>query len=305
MKAILSGLRAALLDRGPLAALPEAVWKRTGALNTWGTNAIEGNTLDRADVERLLLEEHVAAGAPLRDVLETTQHDRVFRAMAQRLDTPLSVRLARGFHDEVFRHVKPHAGAWRLIRVGIQGTTFVPPRAEEVPLVLDEWEREYHQRDLRDEDAFALGAWMHWRFEAIHPFQDGNGRVGRLLLNFHFLKHSWPAVHVVPSDKAAYVAGLEAGHGGDLAPLRSFLEATMSRSLLDLLDQVGTKRDELTPFAQLATKGPYDAKYLALRASQGALPALKQGKAWRTSERALQLYIRHHGRDDVSDARRR
>lgn len=296
MQSILDGLRAALLDRGPLAALPESVWKRTAALNTWGTNAIEGNTLDRSDVERLLLEEHVAAGAPLRDVLETTQHDRAFRGLLQRLETPLSVRLARALHGDVFRHVKPHAGAWRMIRVGIMGTAFVPPRPEEVPILLDEWEREYHHRDLRGDETFALASWMHWRFEAIHPFQDGNGRVGRLLLNFHFLKRNWPPLHVTPIDKSAYTAGLEAGHSGDLGPLTRFLQHAMARSLLDLLDQVGTREDELKPLLEFARGGPYDAKYLALRASQGALPAVKVGKAWRTSARSLSLYGRALGR---------
>lgn len=296
MNSILEGLRGALLDRTPLAALPEAVWKRTSALNTWGTNAIEGNTLGREQVERLLLEEHVAAGAPLRDVLETTQHDIAFRALTRRLEEPLTARMALGFHAEVFRGVKPHAGTWRLIRVGIGGTRFVPPRPEEVPVLMEAWEREYHDRDLRGEAALALAAWMHWRFETIHPFQDGNGRVGRLLLNFHLLKHNWPPLHVTPADKAPYVAGLEAGHAGDLRALEEFLGRALARSLLDLLDQVGTAEDELRPLAELERDGPYDAKYLALRASQGALPALKQGKAWRTSRRAVGLYAREVGR---------
>lgn len=293
---ILLALRDALLARGPLAALPEAVWKRTSALNTWGTNAIEGNTLARSEVERLLLEEHVVAGAPLRDVLETTQHDRAFRGLLRRLDEPLTAAMAKGLHGEVFRAVKPHAGTWRLVRVAIQGTRYVPPRPEEVPLLIDQWERDYHQRDLRGEPALDLAAWMHWRFEAIHPFQDGNGRVGRLLLGFHLLKHNWPPLHVTPPDKAAYVAGLEAGHRGDLGPLRAFLAQALGRSILDLLDQVGTKEDELRPLAALAKGGPYDAKYLALRCSQGALPAVKEGREWRTSPRAIGLYAREVGR---------
>ena len=53
---IIGTLRMQLLTRAPLDATPEGVWKRTGALNTWGTNAIEGNTLSWADVEKLLLE---------------------------------------------------------------------------------------------------------------------------------------------------------------------------------------------------------------------------------------------------------
>lgn len=290
---ILSALRHALLARGPLEHLPEPVWKRASAFNTWGTNAIEGNTLARPDVERLLLEEHVAAGSPLRDVLETTQHDHAFRRLPRRLAEPLTARMALDLHEEVFHRVKPHAGTWRLVRVGIAGTAFVPPRPEEVPIHVDAWEREYHQRDLRGEDALDLAAWMHQRFESIHPFLDGNGRVGRLLLNFHLLKHNWPPLHLTPDDKDRYVAAIESGHSEDLAPLRRLFAEAIARSALDLLDQVGSVEDELRPLSELARESGHSAKYLALRASQGALPALKSGRAWRTSRRAIRLYAEH------------
>src|SRR5437773_6225283 len=71
---ILGPLRAELLTRSALDSLPEGVWKRTGALNTWGTNAIEGNTLSRTDVERILLEQKSVGNRHLSDVLETIQH---------------------------------------------------------------------------------------------------------------------------------------------------------------------------------------------------------------------------------------
>src|SRR5207253_1312168 len=70
-KDILVTLREQLLTRTALESIPEGVWKRTGALNTWGTNAIEGNTLSRADVERILLEQKSVGNRPLSDVMET------------------------------------------------------------------------------------------------------------------------------------------------------------------------------------------------------------------------------------------
>jgi hypothetical protein len=59
---------------------------------------------------------------------------------------------------------------------------------------------------------------------------------------------------------------------------------------LDLLDQVGTREDELKPLKKIATKSPYSAKYLGLRAGQGRLPALKVSGDWHTSERAIRVY---------------
>src|SRR2546428_548972 len=125
---------------------------------------------------------------------------------------------------------------------------------------------------------------------------DGTGRVGRLLLNLHFLKHSWPPVHVLPADRLRYLRCLDRAHAEGLTDLVSFLREAMARSLLDLLDQVGTREDELKPLKVLATRGSYSAKYLSLRAGQGVLPALKIGGDWRTSPRAHRLYSELVGR---------
>ena len=103
------------------------------------------------------------------------------------------------------------------------------------------------------------------------------GDSGRLLLNLHFLRHNWPPVHVLPLDRERYLRALDRGEDGNLSDLTEFLRVAMSRSLLDLLDQVGTKEDELKPLRKFGSKATYTAKYLALRANQGKLPALKVG----------------------------
>lgn len=294
-KHILEDLRSALLTRGPLQSMPESVWKRTGALNTWGTNAIEGNTLTWEDVEKLLIERKGVADRPVPDILETIHHEEAFRGLLKRLDAPIRIVTALELHDEVFKGIKPDAGQWRRVSVSIGGSKHRPPRPEQVVPEMAHWEREYSDRDLAGEEVFTLGAWMHHRFEAIHPFSDGNGRIGRLLLNLHLLKHNWPPVHILPPDRDRYMRCMEAAHGEGAGMLEGFLLECMARSLLDILDQVGTKQDALGPLKVLAKGGPYSPKYLALRASQGVLPALKVGGAWRTSERALRLYREHIG----------
>lgn len=287
---ILESLRTAVLTRSPLSALPEEVWKRTGALNTWGTNALEGNTLTRADVEKLLLQERSVGNRPVLDVLETIQHDKAFRGLLSRLAAPIRMTTAMELHEEVFHGVDPEAGVWRRITVLIDGSSYTPPRPERVIPLMSEWEQEYHERDVRGEPVFRLAAWMHHRFESIHPFRDGNGRVGRLLLNLHYLKHSWPPVHISPADRKVYLRSLDTGHQGDLARLEEFLRGAMSKSLLDLLDQIGTAEDELRPLKQFADAGPYSANYLSVRAGQGELPGVKRSRVWHTSQRAFGLY---------------
>lgn len=287
---ILVGLREVMLSRTPLDALPADVWKRTAALNTWGTNAIEGNTLSRQDVEKLLLQGESVAGRPVSDVLETIQHESAFRRLLDRRAFPITLVTVLELHEAVFRGVKADAGQWRRVNVRITGSRLVPPRMERVVGLMDDWRKEYAHRETGGEQDFDLAAWMHSAFESIHPFSDGNGRVGRLLLNLHFLKHNWPPIHIVPPDRTRYIRSLESAHGGDLVGLTGLLRELMGRSLIDLLDQIGTKEDELRELRAFGAKGPFSAKYLALRASQGELAAVKVSGNWQTSSRAMRLY---------------
>ena len=296
LETILAELRHELLTRAPLDALPPRVWRRTGALNTWGTNAIEGNTLSRKDVERILLEGRSVPNRPLPDVLETIQHEQAFESLLPRRPNPIRLSSVLDLHETVFRGIKPDAGQWRRVNVRIAGVRHVPPRMEKVLALMSAWEESYAKQDMEGAGAFPLGARMHFEFESIHPFSDGNGRVGRLLLNLHFLKHNWPPVHILPPDRSRYLRSLNAGHSGDLTGLEVFLRTAMGRSLLDLLNQVGTAEDELKPLRKMAARGPYSAKYLGLRAGQEKLPAIKIAGDWNTSPRALRLYRDQIGR---------
>jgi Fic family protein len=289
-KTILDSLRQELLTRTALETIPPGVWKRTGALNTWGTNAIEGNTLSRKDVERILLGQRSVSNRPLNDVIETVQHAKAFEDLLLRTGKPIRLPTILEFHEAVFHGIKDDAGEWRRVNVRIGGTRHVPPRMELVVPMMGEWIESYARKDMRGQNVFSLAAWMHFEFESIHPFSDGNGRVGRLLLNLHFLKHNWPPVHILPPDRNRYLNALNKGHMGNLADLEEFLQIALGRSLLDLLDQVGTREDELRPLKKIAAKSPYSAKYLGLRAGQGRLPALKVSGDWHTSERAIRVY---------------
>lgn len=317
VKGILYALREEFARQVPdLAGLPDSVWKRTGALNTWGTNAVEGNTLTREEVEQLLLEQRSVSGRPVPDVVETLQHEQAFRSLLDRRARPIDLVTVLELHETVFRGIAAYRpGQWRLGNPFIGGTKYRPPAREVVIPRMSAWEKEFRRREAHGGDAFELAAWMHHAFEAIHPFENGNGRVGRLLLNLHFLRQDWPPVHVLPDDREAYLAALDAGNAGDLAPLAGFLRAGMVRSLLDLLDQVGPAEDrleDLRVFDDLPWN-PYSSRYLALRARQGALPALRVHHSgapaamtrvpgrprWRTSARALRWYVVEVGRSDA------
>src|SRR5216117_988389 len=140
-KDILGPLRAELLTRSALDSLPEGVWKRTGALNTWGTNAIEGNTLSRTDVERILLEQKSVGNRPLSDVLETIQHAAAFANLLERRRDPIRLTTVLELHEEVFRGIKADAGQWRRVNVRIGGMKRAPPRMERILHMMSTWKR--------------------------------------------------------------------------------------------------------------------------------------------------------------------
>ena len=286
-----------------LADLPAGVWRRAGALNTWGTNAIEGNTLTHDDVERLLLDDVSVAGRPISDVRETIQHEEAFRSLLERRKKPIDLVSVLELHETVFRgQSAKRPGQWRTSNVYISGTTFRPPRRDEVIPRMEAWRAEVASMlATRKGDIVAQAARMHHTFEQIHPFEDGNGRAGRLLLNLFLVRKGWPPLHVLPPDRRRYLDALESGNKGDLQPLEDFLATALARSLLDLLDQVGDPDDALVELPKLAAKPWVDHKpdYLALRCRTGAIPAIRAGETsgrvpahrgrprWLTSEAAL------------------
>ncbi len=294
LQTILRELRSELLERVSLTDLPDPVWKRTSALNTWGTNAIEGSTIGWKDAEKILFQGITPAGKPVDDVRVTIQHEEAFRSLTDHKEMDLELVLK--LHEQVFLGVLKDAGNWRRINVRITGVKISPPRMEKVRDEMIRWEEEYRRRDIEGEDTFTLGAWMHHEFERIHPFSDGNGRIGRLLLNLHFLNRNWPPVHILPKQRDEYIRSLNEYDRDNPSALEDLLKVRMASGLLDLLDQVGTSADVLISLKEASEISPYNEKYLSLRCSQGELPALREGREWRTSPRALDLYVSSLGR---------
>ncbi len=291
----MDNLRDALLSRGPFDTFPDRVWKAASSLNTYGTNAIEGNTLTHDEVDRVILD-RTGVRKPMNDIMETVQHESAFRNLINRRIRAIDLVTILEMHDEVFKGLKADAGQWRRTNVTIRGVSFTPPRPEKVVPRMEALIKEYDQRDIAGENVFTLGAWLHYNFECIHPFGDGNGRVGRLLLNLHFLKHNWPPVNVLPEGRERYLDALNEGHKGNLLPLTDYLMVIMAGSLLNFLSEVGTEQDELMSLIKLQKESVYSAKYLSLRARQGELPAVRKGKEWNSSKKALAYYVAEIGR---------
>lgn len=283
------------MSRGSFDTFPGPVWRAVSSLNTYGTNAIEGNTLTQDEVDKVIIE-HEGVRKPINDVMETIQHSSAFVRLIDRRSRAIDLVSILELHEDVFKGVLSDYGQWRRINVIVRGASFTPPRPEKLMARMEDLIKEYDRRDLAGEDIFTLGAWLHYNFECIHPFSDGNGRVGRLMLNLHLLKHNWPPVNVMPVDRKRYLDALGQSDKGNLQPLTEYIMVIMGSSLLNFLSFVGTEQDELMPLVGLNKESVYSAKYLSLRAGQGELPAVRIRNEWNTSKRALDLYVRELGK---------
>jgi Fic family protein len=242
------------------------------------------------------LDEKSVKDRPMRDVLVTIQHERTFRDLLRRTRSPITLSTILELHEEVFRGVIADAGHWRTINVKIRGAAAQPPRMEKVVILLEKLLEDYSRRRMEGDEIFELASRFHHGFEIVHPFSDGNGRIGRLLLNLHFLKCGWPPIHILPVDTDEYLDALNQASHGNYNNLIFLFSKLMGSSLLDLLDSVGTADDELLDLREIARGVDYSQKYLSLRCSQGEIPGIRVMKWWKTSARALNLYMEKKGR---------
>jgi Fic family protein len=175
---------------------------------TYDTNRIEGSTLSLRETADLLDHGITPPKRPLADVLEAEAHREVFRRMLEtRKD--LSLQLILSWHHGLFSRTKPDiAGSLRDYQVYISGVKYIPPSPVEVyPLLAERFE--WYRRDQRRLHPVELAAVLHLKFESIHPFGDGNGRVGRLMMNYVLHRKGWPMLNIPYEKRRGYYSALE------------------------------------------------------------------------------------------------
>ena len=138
-------------------------------------------------------------------------------------------------HRRVLGFVDPvEAGQFRQHQVYVG--SFVPPAAVEVPAYLDDFLQWLNSlEDTRDLHAIELAAIAHYKFVYIHPFIDGNGRTGRLLMNLILMRSGFPPVIIKKSERLAYYAHLDQANDGDVRPLIRFIARCTERTLTEFI----------------------------------------------------------------------
>ena len=169
---------------------------------TYNSNAIGGNTLTLQETA-LVLEGVTIDRKPLKDHLEAVGHKDAFLYVQRLVENkvPFSERVIKQIHTLVLIDRAEDRGVYRRIPVRIMGAYHTPPEPVFVPEQMEKLIKEFSKKKLHPIESAAL---LHLKFEGIHPFVDGNGRTGRLILNLFLMQNGYPPINVKFTDRKRY-----------------------------------------------------------------------------------------------------
>ena len=205
-------------------------WQRFTEEFVYNTNAIEGSTIQREGVPEILHKQKVSDA----EELETKGVAKAVEYIKNTKED-LSIELMRKLHKICFEGSKSFAGQIRNVEVVIRNSKgeilHQGVHVSQLQLALKEMIG-WHDKNKNKFKPLVLAAIMHNQFEYIHPFQDGNGRVGRLLLNFILLKNKYPPININLEDRAEYYTTLqEYQKNQNLKPTVEFLVKQYKKTL--------------------------------------------------------------------------
>lgn len=193
--------------------LSEADWKEFSKLFTYNTNAIEGSRLNLKEVKELL-EKDKWPEKSKEDIAEAFGVDEAI-SYIRRAKEHISLELIKKIHKIVFKNSKPFAGQLRkkgeevVVIDGMGNVVHEGAPQQRINHLLRELMGWYGNNENKY-PGLILGAVVHNQFENIHPFKDGNGRVGRVLLNNILIKHNLPPMNIDFKNRGEYYAALRA-----------------------------------------------------------------------------------------------
>lgn len=187
----------------------------------WHSTKIEGCSLSETDTQVLIDKDITAAGKPLYDHLMVKDHFAAFEYIKQKAKekakfTPelikeigaLIMKNTGAITNTILGSFDSSKGDFRLEQVYVDKKYF--PDSKKVPMLIDKFCSTINEKidNLNNEEIIKLAADSHYNFINIHPFGDGNGRTGRMLMNYIQLYHNQPLIKIFTEDRVAYINAL-------------------------------------------------------------------------------------------------
>ena len=259
--------------------------------SVYNSNAIENSTLTLEETERILLEQELSRNVSVREMFEAKNLSRVMeykrsRARDSELDRDLILLLHQmligGINDDI-------AGRYRregeYVRVGAH----IAPAPEHVESMMEQIVVAYSS----DLETWFLDkiARFHLEFETIHPFCDGNGRMGRVLINFQLLKLGLPRIIVRNSEKQRYYrAFVEYEQRESTKEMERILALALQESLHKRVTYL--RGDSIVRLSDYIRNHGYSAPAVTNAARRQNIPAFREKGVWKIGE---SFELRHAG----------
>lgn len=296
----------------PSPAEADGIWADLWHQEAHHSTALEGNTLILSEVQKLLDEGRAVGDKELKEYMEVLGYaaaakwvyGQALEPGGWSVDGLLTLQEVRSVHFQAMTpvwDVAPHAhaspeespGNWRRHEIAPFPDGMTPPTFTEIDPLITDWVHDVNQ--LLSPSGTPLPerlAQVHNAFERIHPFLDGNGRAGRLLLNLILVRMGYPPAIVFKNERSRYLDAMRKADGGDFGPLGELLARAVTDNLYKFVVPAVAGPARLVPLASLANK-QNGFSVIALRnaANRGRLKAQKSPNGtWLSSKNWVDEY---------------
>jgi len=262
---------------------------------TYNSNAIEGNTLTLQET-RLILEQGITIkGKSLREHFEAINHKDALESLDKlvKKKTKLTEKTIKDIHKMVLTKINDQeAGQYRKTNVRILGAIKSPPQYVKVPKLMKEFIKNINKEKLY---AIETAAKVHYSIVSIHPFSDGNGRTARIIMNLILMQKGYPITIILKNDRKKYYNTLKKADLGNIKPFVNFIARMVERSF-NIYLSVFKKDMKFIPLRDATKFCSYSQEYLSLLARKGSLDAIKLGRNWFVTKKAIKDYIDKYGK---------
>lgn len=176
------------------------------------SSAIEGNTITLAETVTIILNDTLPNNAKItrREFYEVDNHQQTFEYIIHliRNNEKLSIPIIKTIHEKLTDRLQYDKGQFKTEENYIKGAEFSTASPEQVPQLMDQLIGNLNYRvenAVSEEDSLRAILETHIQFEKIHPFSDGNGRTGRMVLNYSLLENNLPPLIIRKQDKVEYM----------------------------------------------------------------------------------------------------
>jgi len=201
---------------------------------TFNTNAIEGSTITLKEANHILEDGIAPEGKELREIHEIENTKKAYDFM-KIYNGKLSIKFIKHIHYNLtFNILKEQAGEFRRIQVFMRGSKHIPTKPSEINKEMQSLMRWITNH--KNINTVLLAAYVHHFFIAIHPFIDGNGRTGRLLLNSMLMGAGFPPICIHLRERIKYINYLEKARDGDVSDFIDFIIRKIKEAYKEIVD---------------------------------------------------------------------